>query len=205
MWIKFLRGLLCATLALVTLELSARVDDYRTIGANPFDSYDFTQLMARDKAGPTGRPNGRFVKWRMNSLGFRGPELRQGTLRVVCFGTSETFGMFEPADAEYPRLLENQLDSRDGRRGIEVVNVGLPAVSLASMIPHAPSIVQRVHPAVFLIYPSFAAYIWARSDDTLGTVHRLEELPAPGAAIRTGTPWWTPRLLQKLGTLRTLA
>jgi hypothetical protein len=41
-------------------------------------------------------PNARYEKWEINSLGFRGKEIdlekKEGQIRIVCLGVSETFG-----------------------------------------------------------------------------------------------------------------
>jgi hypothetical protein len=45
--------------------------------------------------GQHGRPNAQYLKWKLNSLGFRGPELDPGATRILCVGSSETFGQYE--------------------------------------------------------------------------------------------------------------
>ncbi len=51
-------------------------------------------------------PNAKYEKWEINSLGFRGKEIdlekKEGQIRIACFGVSETFGVYESKDKEWP-------------------------------------------------------------------------------------------------------
>ena len=82
------------------LEMCSRVDDFVTYGAPVWSFYSSEGLLTRDQIGRRGNPGARYKKWQMNSLGYRGPEIRSGTIRIVCFGASETFGLYEAADQE---------------------------------------------------------------------------------------------------------
>jgi hypothetical protein len=188
-----IRVLLCLFIALSTLECCARVDDLLSERVSLFDSWDFTRLIGRDKLGPVGMPHASYYKWRLNSLGFRGPELKEGTFRVACAGSSETFGISEREGGEYPRLLENELNARTGGRRIEVVNLGVPGSSMSSLDGHMPGIVDRLRPDVVTIYPSFAAYIREPSHGPLQETE-LEFMPPAGSPVSRRSPWWTPRL-----------
>ncbi len=54
-------------------------------------------------------PNAKYEKWEINSLGFRGKEIdlekKEGQIRIACFGVSETFGVYESKDKEWPSQL----------------------------------------------------------------------------------------------------
>ena len=89
-------GLLIFVLA---VEMCARVDDFIAYGAPFGESYTSDRLYEHDQIGQRGRPGARYKKWHLNSLGYRGPELRNGTIRIICLGASETFGLYE-ADGE---------------------------------------------------------------------------------------------------------
>src|SRR5688572_1791295 len=118
-----LRWGMLALVFVVVLEMTARAEDwvrYRT----PFLSRlrEQGELMVRDRVGAHGRPNARYMKWAMNSLGMRGPEVpiakAPGTIRVATVGASETFGLYESPDREFPRQLEDSLAGRTMTRGV---------------------------------------------------------------------------------------
>jgi lysophospholipase L1-like esterase len=112
-----------------------------------------------DKIGKWGKPGARYEKWQLNSLGYRGPELRPGTTRIVCFGASETFGLYEAPNEEYPRQLERDLNERAGRPAFQVVNAAFPGETLPTAILRVPEVVLQFHPSYALIYPTPANYI----------------------------------------------
>src|SRR5437870_5442000 len=107
-----LRGGLALMIAVPVLELCARIDDYVSFGAPFWSAYNIDTLFIQGGTGPRGKPRAHFKKWELNSLGFRGPELRPGTIRIVCMGNSETFGMHEAPNKEYPREPEHLLNAR---------------------------------------------------------------------------------------------
>ncbi len=161
---KFLKILLhiVASLAMVvvTMEFCARIDDLVTYGAPVWGTYSNANLFERDQFGQRGAPGARFKKWQLNSLGYRGPELRSGTFRIACIGASETFGLYEAAGQEYPRQLERDLNQWAGRQTFEVVNVAYPGQSIAAAVLRVPEVVENVKPRVAVIYPFPAAYVW---------------------------------------------
>ena len=72
----------------------------------------------------------------VNSLGFRGPEIRekkQGK-RIICLGSSTTYGEgLEYADT-YPAILQHLLDVRVSEGKDEVINAGQPGLNLSHII-----------------------------------------------------------------------
>src|SRR5262245_29854044 len=107
-----LRVLSCSVVALCTIELCARIDDYLVYGAPMWGAYNIDRIYEFDSLGRRGKPYAQFRKWKLNSLGYRGPEPANGSVRIVVFGASETFGLYESPDHEYPRLLERELNDR---------------------------------------------------------------------------------------------
>jgi lysophospholipase L1-like esterase len=142
------------------MEICARVDDYVTYGAPFWKPYNVEQIYDFDALGRRGKPNAQFRKWKLNSLGYRGPELRTGSIRIVVFGASETFGLYENPDHEFPRLLDNFLNSKAGRDRFDVVNLAYAGMPLMAMTPRVPEVVARLRPRFALIYPTPANYIW---------------------------------------------
>jgi hypothetical protein len=104
-----------------------------------------------------GRAGAQYEKWRMNSLGFRGPETSvtpaPGITRIAVLGASETFGLHESAGREYPVRLQQILDSLAPGR-YEIVNVGLPGMSPSAMLPYVQHAVRPLAPSMVIVYPS---------------------------------------------------
>lgn len=147
---------------LVAAELTARVEDKLTWNAPMVGRFTEEALITRDSLGAHGHPDYTFKKWRMNNLGFRGADIvadtTPGRIRVATLGASETFGLHESAEHEYPVQLQQLLDSAAPGR-YEVVNVGLPGLSLSSMVPYYHNVVRPIHPAYVFIYPSPSFYL----------------------------------------------
>jgi hypothetical protein len=145
---------------LVTLEVCARVDDAVSYGAPLIGPYDNEILYTYDHLGKIGKPGGRYLKWQLNSDGFRGPDLQPGRFRIMCTGASETFGLYESENGEWPRRLERVLNKRAGRPVFEVVNASYPGLSLATALRRLPGWLNQLQPRVLVVYPSLANYIW---------------------------------------------
>ena len=155
-----------------TLEATCRIEDwvrYRTPLFSPIISQ--SDLIVRDADGVHGRPNARFQKWVMNALGTRGPEAslvkRPGTQRVVAIGASETFGLYESPGKEYPRQLEDTLNRRLARdactnpeaQRFEVLNAGMPGMSLPTIEQDVRNRVRRFGADFIVLYPTPAQYL----------------------------------------------
>jgi lysophospholipase L1-like esterase len=176
------RGVFGFVIFVLVLEFCARVDDALSYGAAFWPPYNREILEMRDSIGKRGRPGARYQKWQLNSLGYRGPELRSGTTRIACFGASETFGLYEAEGQEYPRQLERQLNARFGGNMFQVVNVAYVGETVATATLRVPEIVDQIHPAYAILYPSAAAYIW---------LPWVREGPAPAPAT-SALPDTTP-------------
>ena len=103
----------CASVLLVLVvsaELAARLDDWIHDGtpflATPNREYD---LGVAEPWGFRGRPGGSFRKWKLNNFGFRGPEIPleppRPRKRLFVLGASETFGLYEDREGDYPARL----------------------------------------------------------------------------------------------------
>ena len=152
------RTLLWSTLAALTLELCARLDDYFTQGAPLLANYDNNVLNAFDKIGNRGRPFAHYLKWQLNSLGFRNPELHPHLPRLMCVGSSETFGQSETPGMEWPRQLERLLnENRPGK--LQIVNTGFAGETFPTSVLRLPERLATVRPTAVLFYPSVAHYL----------------------------------------------
>ena len=107
-------ALIYGLLFLFILEISARVDDAVKWGAPLLGIYSRESLTLVDELGYRNRPNSQFEKWKINSFGFRGDEIKreapEGTVRIMVLGASETFGLYEEPGKEFPAQLEAELN-----------------------------------------------------------------------------------------------
>jgi lysophospholipase L1-like esterase len=177
------RCCLATVIFVLVLEVCARIDDVVTYGARFSGPYNNDILFQRDKIGKWGKPGARYAKWQLNSLGYRGPELRPGTIRIICMGASETFGMYEAPDQEYPRQLERDLNSGMPTGLFQVVNVAYAGETVPTAILRVPQITAQIHPSYAFIYPDFTSYIWIPLKTEKAAAHE----PSAPPATRAGT------------------
>jgi len=198
------RGIACVVIVAAVWEACARVDDYAAEGAPLLEPYNLNSLYTDDALGIRGRPYAHYRKFRLNSLGYRGPELRPGHTRLVCVGSSETFGSYEKEGEEYPRQLERELNARTGALGVDVLNAAYPGVRIPTMLRRLPELVEKVRPRIMTIYPSLTAYIYgAAPGDPVKTpaMNRFEARIAEKirtlmvASIPTSVQTWMKELL----------
>src|SRR4051812_32633747 len=102
-----LRAVPLAVVMLASAEVGARVDDWIRLGI-PFThtpDYDH-DLKYQDWFGVRGKPLGRYRRWKLDNYGFRGPDIAKlpspGCRRILILGASETFGLYESDNREYP-------------------------------------------------------------------------------------------------------
>jgi lysophospholipase L1-like esterase len=155
MAIPILRIVTSIAAALATLEVCARLEDTLTQGAPLLGPYHQNILYDKPGADFHGIPGARYLKWRLNSLGYRGPEPRAGARRVAAVGASETFGLYESPGGEWPR----QLDERVAALGATVINTAYPGSNLKTHLHQAPRMVELAKPDLIVLYTSVAAYI----------------------------------------------
>ena len=175
-------------IALAVWEASARIEDWWKEDAPLLGRHDYSVLLTEDEVGVHGRPHAHYAKWRLNSLGYRGPELQPASERLLAIGASETFGLFERAGHEYPRLLENALHQLPDLGQIQVVNVALAGQGLPAATSRIPIFSAQIRPRWAFIYPSLASYI----SPPPPFVHR--------AAAQPRSPWHL-RVADRIDTL----
>jgi hypothetical protein len=188
--------LVIAVVVAIVVELTCRVEDwvmYRMPLASPYRSLD--DLVIRDAQGMHGRPNAQFEKWTMNGLGMRGPAASvtppPGTVRVVTVGASETFGLRESIGKEYPRQLEDSLNTAAGACGgssprrFEVLNAAFAGMSLPTIEQDVRLRLAHFTPAIVVVYPTPAGYL-------------DEQIPAPAKPDSTGSASLPPSAGQAL-------
>jgi lysophospholipase L1-like esterase len=156
-----LYGVVLACITICSAEVAARIEDRirdgTPISSSPSSDSD---LKISDGLGPRGKPFGHYKKWKLNEWGFRGPSIQQvpgpGTRRVLVMGASESFGLYEGPDLEFPAQLASQLAERDH---FEVVNAAVAGMTLATMTPYWESWVSRFKPSLVVVYASPLFYL----------------------------------------------
>lgn len=176
--------------AAATMEVCARIDDWYAYGAPLFGSSSINNLYHRDELGLWGKPNARFEKWRLNDIGLRGPDLDPRSYRIAVVGSSETFGLYESADNEYPRLLEQRLRAACGEN-VDVANVAFPGLHPQTVLRRLDWIEDQVRPVTAVVYLPPANY---------ADVEVISEQPA--ARDSSGQRSFVRRLLGAMRSLR---
>ena len=137
-----------------TIEVCARIDDGIRYRAPLFNQYSAELMRTSDSEGINCNvPKSRFEKWRINSLGFRGPDIQipkaKNTVRIICMGTSETFGLYESPGKEWPAQLGNILKKHHRFHVINTSVVGLP---LKKFRRYLEKYVLRLQPDIVILY-----------------------------------------------------
>jgi hypothetical protein len=137
-----------------TVELCARIDDKIKYGAPLFDKYSADILRETDLDGIRRNvPNSRFEKWRINEQGFRGESIESekapGVVRIACMGTSESFGLYEDSNMEWPAQLRAKL--RDYGR-FEIINASVVGLGIGEFIPYLRKYVLPLEPDIVILY-----------------------------------------------------
>jgi lysophospholipase L1-like esterase len=146
---------------MATIEMASRIDQWWTYRAPIFGLYTYdSALFTTDEYGITGRPNGAYEKWRLNSYGFRGPEIQRAKdsnqLRVVCIGASETFGLYEQPGHEWPRQLEGMLQHSGVHA--EVINAAIAGMGLHQRTLHVQNRLLPFSPDVLVFMLEYGSY-----------------------------------------------
>jgi hypothetical protein len=152
----------CAAVVLAAFELTVRVDDWAQHGvplAAP--AVSMGDLMVRDSLGLHARAGWRFRQFQINAAGFRGPEVDlhdSTTIRVVTAGASETFGLYEPQNREWPRQLEGLLRS-ECHAPVNVLNAAFAGMSLPTVRQDYELRLRRLAPRMVVYYPTPMQYL----------------------------------------------
>lgn len=142
---------------LLTLEALARLDDWVSDGAPLAGNHDIDTVFVSAPGVKAGKPGAHFGKWQMNSLGFRGPEPVSGRRNILVYGASESFGMYEGPDQEYPRQLARMLDAAQPG-AYNVLNAAVPGLRIGRM-GYLDHILKLAPTSLLVVYPTPAAYI----------------------------------------------
>lgn len=148
----------------VSMELCARIDDRFKYQAPIFGAYGPDLLRGTDKDGISHNvPNSRFEKWEINNFGFRGdplaPVKRNEVKRIVCLGTSESFGLYEDPNMEWPAQLKALLQN-DKR--YEVINASVIGLGIEGFIPYFKKYIFHLQPDTVILYVNPYFYLGSK-------------------------------------------
>jgi SOS response regulatory protein OraA/RecX len=135
-------------------------------------------------------PDGEWIRRRVNSRGFRGPEFEQGSAatRVVVYGDSFVEADFSPLEATFVAQFGNQL-SRRLQEPVQAINAGVngygPDQSLRRMQRDLPALRPRLTLLVLFAGNDFGDLIRNR-------LYRI----GPGGALQESAFTWSPRLIR---------
>jgi hypothetical protein len=156
---KSVRTSAVAFLAVIAgLEIGARADDWVRFGT-PWlaPAVRLEELLVRDSLGMHARSGGWYRHFRINAMGFRGPEPRRlaaGERPVVVSGASETFGLMESPGMEWPAQLQARLDAQCGVERPDVLNAAFAGMSLPTVTQDIGRRVAPLRPAFVVYYPT---------------------------------------------------
>ena len=184
---RALRALWLVCVFGLTLEIAARLDDRLHYDAPVLGNYDFDQLVRSTDRGFRGVPHGRYLSWSLNGDGLRGPEVPPdiGQTRVLVYGASEAFGVYEDDGKEFPRVLESELNALSAPDRYDVINAGIPGMRVGSGTSLMRELQQRFHPRVIVIYPTPTHYIGVSRPycDRSPKSHSIEASPGTRSRI----------------------
>ena len=149
-------------LVVVGIEIAVRLDDWSRYGTPVTGSAtDISDLIMRDRDGLHARPGAVYKFFRIDSLGFRGPDRSRAALqrapRIITTGASETFGLYEPRDQEWPRQLERGLSPLSPSP--VVLNAAFAGMTLPTVTQDIQGRLARFAPAIVVYYPTPAQYL----------------------------------------------
>jgi lysophospholipase L1-like esterase len=95
-----------------------------------------------------------------------------GTFRILCLGSSSTYGVGtrQPAEDGYPTQLEHIL-RRTGASKVEVLNAGIPGITLDGLYVLAQEVLLPMEPDLVILY-------YGNNGERAGTVERMAEMKA---------------------------
>jgi lysophospholipase L1-like esterase len=161
-------------------ELFARLDDWWFADVPFLSTPSYNDLFMEDELGRRGKPHAHFEKWRMNNFGFRSPETMTqapdpSTVRVALLGASETFGLYESPNHEYAAQLAKLVAPRN----LEIVNTGLPGITLHTLSDYWNNWVVTFRPQVAVVYPSTHLYMTCEDDLPQQDAPKAPRAPPP--------------------------
>ena len=115
-----------------------------------------TLFRSVDTNGFHSKPNAKYQKWSINSFGFRGKgitkEKPDDIIRVITIGASETFGLYESENMEFPAQIQTILDENKPNR-YQVLNAAHAGMSIPRIIEYYKSWLKQFNADIIIYYP----------------------------------------------------
>lgn len=182
------RALFLLVLVPVAFEATVRFDDWARYGV-PLSSgaTNLMDLRIEDSLGMHARPSTSFRKLHINRLGYRGPEVTEASLRsgplVVVSGASETLGLHESENREWPRQLDDTIANRCKSAHVSVLNAAFAGMSMPTVTNDIRRRVSAVRPDLVVYYPQPSQYLYGTSPSAV----------RPSSEPASALPWWRMR------------
>lgn len=146
--------MICMILVLLA-EAVIRVRHYVKYG--DFWGIEDTYVVDEDSRLRIPVPNGEFGPIRINSMGYRSPEIAMpkadGTLRIAFLGASTTYcAEVSSNEAAWPSLVIDDLRAVMPETNIDFVNAGVPGYSVSTSLRNLQHRVAKLQPDVIVIY-----------------------------------------------------
>lgn len=192
LWSSLRRLVLPLALTGPAVEGAVRLEDWVRFGI-PLSSgiVAVDELQMTDESGAHPRPGAAFRGFRINALGFRGPDIPDSALRdrpvVVVSGASESFGLYESPGREWPRQLEDSLQAHCGAPAPVVLNAAFAGMALPTVMQDLSGRVLRRRPRVVVYYPQPMQYL-----------HDSLPRAAPRGPASPEPPPWRSRALPRV-------
>lgn len=212
-------GIGLVALVLLAFEVTVRLDDWARFDVPPDNgATSLDDLLVHDALGQHARPSAVYKQFRINARGFRGEDIPDSILarRKIVFtsGASETFGLYETKDREWPRQMADSLRQRCSGAAITVLNAAFAGMSLPTVIQDVHLRLLPLRPAAIIFYPTPSQYLFRRipqaTPPELASPRRLTawNLRAPARlrdALRRAIPQPLMELLRRADTRRARA
>lgn len=186
-------------LFILAMEVSARIDDKIKYHAPFFGLYSSQRLRNTDSDGINCNvPNVRYEKWKINQLGFRGPDITlikpKDVIRIICMGTSESFGLYESPGKEWPNQL---MDILNEFQRFQVINTSVVGLPLKKYVRYIEKYVLKLEPDLIILYVNPFGY-------AVGANKFAERQAAPRIDANITSKGWKISLKDVTSNLRML-
>ena len=155
---RALKFIVVILLMVVCAEITARLDDYMRFQIPVDDESSLEEaLKIRDHGITTGRPNGRYQRWKLNEYGFRSSAIdfhNSIKPRVMILGASESFGMYESPGNSYFELLEKKHS-----REYDFINASIIGMPASAIQPYWDHWLSQFKPNVVIILANPLFYL----------------------------------------------
>jgi len=173
----FINSVWLSVVFFITLETCARIDDKILYDAPIFANYSYERLIKNDEEGiRINVPNSQFEKWKINSQGFRGPEIIKNkdkhTMRIICMGASETFGLYENLNNEWPAQLQKLFENNNC--SVQIINTSVAGLFLNDFKTYIRKYVLNIKPDIIILHVNPFIYIKQKKNPPERKLHLTE-------------------------------